>query len=201
VHTPQAEEGRTRILAAAVEVFSSYGFEGASLRQIADAAGVQHQLVVYHFKTKDALWREAVASFFARSEEFLAKAQEVLDIRGPASALRFLIKQLALFTAAHPQFHRIVTFEGRSSNERLKWVMKNFTQPHHDTWAKVIAAAQRAGVARKGDPGQLHYAVIGLVTTSFVFAPEYRAVTGLEPFHPAQVEKTIALACDFMGVG
>jgi hypothetical protein len=39
----------------APEAFFTTGFEDASLRRIADGAGVMHQLVACHFKTKDAL--------------------------------------------------------------------------------------------------------------------------------------------------
>ena len=60
-------DGRARILAAALQVFATSGFEGSSLREIAAHAGVQHQLVVYHFRTKDALWREVVSSIFEES--------------------------------------------------------------------------------------------------------------------------------------
>ena len=42
--------------------------------------------------------------------------------------------------------------------------------------------------------------MIGLVTTSFVFAHEYRAMTGLEPFDPLEIEKMAELAWDFLAV-
>ena len=61
------QNGRSRILTAALEIFAKHGFEGSSLRQIAQHAGLQHQLVVYHFRTKDALWREVVSSIFEES--------------------------------------------------------------------------------------------------------------------------------------
>jgi hypothetical protein len=64
----------------------------------------------------------------------------------------------------------------------------------------LIRAAQKMGATRTGDPGQLHYAMIGIVTTSFVFAQEYRSMTGIEPFAPDEIEKTIMLACDFLGL-
>ena len=50
-------DARTRIMDAALEAFSTVGFSGSSLRKIAVAAGVQHQLIVDYFKTKDALWQ------------------------------------------------------------------------------------------------------------------------------------------------
>lgn len=194
------EDGRSRILAAAVEVFSGSGFDGSSLRQIGDRAGVQHQLVVYHFKTKDALWRAAVATFFAQIGERETAWAMMRDEQGPAAALRQLVREFVHFTAERPQYHRIATFEGRTDSERLRWLLKAYVQPFYAVSVGLIAAAQAAGAARTGDPGLLHYGMIGLVTTSFVFSREYTAMTGLDPFAKDQVEAVVQLAWDFLGI-
>jgi hypothetical protein len=55
-------------------------------------------------------------------------------------------------------------------------------------------------MARPGDPGRLHYAVIGVITTSLVFSKEYQRMTGLDPFSPAEVEKSVELACGVLGL-
>src|SRR5688572_11851591 len=49
---------RARVLAAATEVFARDGFEGASLRQIADVAGVDIATLKYHVGNKAALFTE-----------------------------------------------------------------------------------------------------------------------------------------------
>jgi AcrR family transcriptional regulator len=194
----QQEDGRSRIMTAALEAFSTSGFEGSSLRRIADMAGVQHQLVVYHFKTKDALWRAVVASFFDQDDARLRLWLKNLEAAGPAAALRAAVRAFVRFTAQRPEFHRIATFEGRSDNERLRWLLKTYMRPYYKISTNLIREGQAAGVARPGDPGQLHYAMIGLVTTSFVFAPEYRLMTGIEPFAENEIEKTANLVCDFL---
>jgi TetR/AcrR family transcriptional regulator len=194
------EDGRTRILAAAIEVFSGSGFDGSSLRQIGDRAGVQHQLVVYHFKTKDALWRAAITTFFARIGAREAAWTEIRDEQGPAAALRQLVREFVHFTAERPQYHRIATFEGRTDSERLRWLLDQYVRPFYALSSELIAAAQDADEARSGDPGQLHYGMIGLVTTSFVFSREYTVMTGLDPFAKDQVEAVVQLTWDFLGI-
>lgn len=68
-HAPEPEvappDGRTRyangqrrraeIVDAATHVFAERGFQGLSMRQIAEAVGVSHTLLRHHFGTKDAL--------------------------------------------------------------------------------------------------------------------------------------------------
>jgi TetR/AcrR family transcriptional regulator len=195
-------DGRSRILIAALDVFATFGFEGASLRQIAQHAGVQHQLVVYHFKTKDALWRGVVASIFDAIALERAPAQwaEFVKTVGPADALRQMLLAFAQFTARHPEMHRLLSFEGQTKSERLDWLLDTYIRPHFEVSVNAIRAAQKAGLARVGDAGRLHYAVIGVITTGLVFAKEYRSMTGLDPFAPTEVASVVELACDLLGL-
>ncbi|MCR6479818.1 TetR/AcrR family transcriptional regulator [Variovorax sp. ZS18.2.2] len=196
------QDGRARILAAALDIFAVAGFEGSSLRQIAQHAGVQHQLVVYHFKSKDALWRQVVASIFEEGaqEQALSRWAERVQQVGPADAMREMLRAFALFTAKRPELHRLLSFEGQANSDRLTWLLETFVRPHYEISTRTIRAAQDAGVARAGDPGRLHYAVIGVITSSLVFANEYRLMTGTDPFLPDEVEKAVNLAADLLGL-
>jgi AcrR family transcriptional regulator len=51
---------RLRILEAAGPRFASKGFDGTSVREITDAAGVNVAAINYHFRSKDELYVEAV---------------------------------------------------------------------------------------------------------------------------------------------
>lgn len=53
---------KARIRNAAVALFARKGPQGATLREIAEAAGVTHGLVVHHFRNKDGL-RRAVQEY------------------------------------------------------------------------------------------------------------------------------------------
>ncbi len=47
---------REQLLRAAINSFAEDGFRGASVRKIADRAGVNFPLVTYHFGSKEKLW-------------------------------------------------------------------------------------------------------------------------------------------------
>ncbi len=53
-------ETKDAILSAAVELFAASGMNGASIADIAKRAGVTKSLVMYHFPTKEDLWRQSV---------------------------------------------------------------------------------------------------------------------------------------------
>jgi AcrR family transcriptional regulator len=57
---PGNPDTREAVLAAAREAFAERGFDGASIRGIATAAGVDPALVHHYFGTKDQLFLTAV---------------------------------------------------------------------------------------------------------------------------------------------
>lgn len=51
-------ERTEEILAAALDVFSKFGFRGASINQVAETAGMSTPRLLYYFKDKEALYRQ-----------------------------------------------------------------------------------------------------------------------------------------------
>ncbi len=69
-------EARTRIFNEARAAFAASGYDGASLRTITKAAGVDVALVAYYFGNKDGLFREVVASSCVRGGQIRAALEE-----------------------------------------------------------------------------------------------------------------------------
>src|SRR5437016_2873742 len=59
------QDGRERILSAAIRAFAEVGYAGATTAGIARDAGVTQPLVHHHFGSKDGLWRAAVDAVFS----------------------------------------------------------------------------------------------------------------------------------------
>jgi AcrR family transcriptional regulator len=58
-----ANETKQKIFDAAKTLFSQKGFDGASIRDIADTAGVNKSLVHYYFKSKNHILEELARAF------------------------------------------------------------------------------------------------------------------------------------------
>jgi len=58
--TAKGSATMTRILDAAEALFAERGFKGAAMRDIAEQAGVEQGLISYYFKSKEALFRQAL---------------------------------------------------------------------------------------------------------------------------------------------
>jgi AcrR family transcriptional regulator len=198
--TTESADARGRILAAGRAAFAAHGFDGTTLRAVADRAGVQHQLIVYHFGTKLALWKAVVSDICAENKTWLAEIERRASHVGAAAALSELVSAFVRFTARRPELHRMLTIEGGGNNERLQWWIDAHVRDFHALSTRLIREAQAAGEARAGHPGRLHYGMIGIVTTSFVFEQEYRAMTRLNPFSPREIAEVTALARGFLGL-
>ena len=70
-HRSDGRETRARVLRAATEVFARDGFEGASLRRIAERAGIDIATLKYHVVDKDALFAEVYQDGYLHFQQAL----------------------------------------------------------------------------------------------------------------------------------
>jgi len=98
---PAARTGtRGRIQQVALDMFTTRGFEGTSLREIAEELGVTKAALYYHFKTKDEILESIVADRSAEIGKLIEWAEA--QPRGLATRQEFLRRYSALL---HEQGH------------------------------------------------------------------------------------------------
>jgi len=95
---------RARILDAALDVFSEYGFEGSSLQQIADRLDLTKAALYYYFRSKDELLEALVEPAITGLNEILDACSGERDT--PARRKEFLKHYLDYFLRQRPA-HRL----------------------------------------------------------------------------------------------
>ena len=76
----RGDETRTKIVAAALDVFSRYGFDGASTRMLAEKAGVSLPALQYYFDGKVGVYLACAQYIAGRLEALLgAAARRIAD--------------------------------------------------------------------------------------------------------------------------
>jgi len=87
----------------ALQMFAENGYTGTSLQQIADAAGYSKSSVLYHFRSKEALFEAALAPAVAELDQFLDSIVEKLtsDVRRDEFVVDFVDLLLEHRLAAH----------------------------------------------------------------------------------------------------
>ena len=66
---------RVRALGTALELFSRDGYDGVSMRQIAEELGVTKAALYHHFTSKEEIARELVGSYLAAIEDIVRWAE------------------------------------------------------------------------------------------------------------------------------
>src|SRR6201990_1109821 len=174
----RALETRGAILDAAIAEFAARGFEGASIRAIADRLGLQHPLITYHYRSKDILWRAAAEHALPQNRaQCDISAQQESDL-SPLARLRQEYTTLFRYTVAFPEFHRFMRQETLTNNPRLKWVAEAVLGPLLGRLLPQIIEAQKQGLVPPVDPILFHYMMVSLSATLSEFGPEMRAKIG-----------------------
>ncbi len=181
-------ETRGAILDAAIAEFAERGFEGASIRAIADRLGLQHPLITYHYRSKDVLWRAAAEHAFAQIRAgWDTSAPENSDLP-PLARLREEYATLFRYTVAFPEFHRFMRQEAFTDNLRLKWVAETVLAPLLGRLIPQIVAAQKQGLLPAVDPILFHYMMVSLTATLSGFGPEMQVTSGLSAENAKVIE-------------
>jgi TetR/AcrR family transcriptional regulator len=140
-----AERTREAILVAAEDCFARLGFEGTSLQQIAEAAGVARSTPPYFFGSKEALYDAVLERVVARGQEAMARAYARRDEAASAEdAVESYVGAFLDFLGHDQNFLRLIQREALGDGSR---VGEFFGRPVDEALAALAPAAEKAGVA------------------------------------------------------
>ena len=92
--SPKAgEPTRAQILAAATTLFAEHGYDGVSLRAIAQESGVSQPLIHHHFGSKQELWDLALGSIV---ESFAAAQAAQFELGEGGAPIRRAVRIVLL---------------------------------------------------------------------------------------------------------
>ena len=177
---------RQLLLRAALQSFAEKGFDGASTREIASAAGVNHGLIPYYFRTKLKMWQAAVDLAFADMKadlEALLADPSIADDRERAARM---IRAHVHYVARHPEFVRLMHEEGKRRGPRMRWIVDTHVKPLYDA---ITALLERGTLHIDIPPVHFFYVMAGAVGVIFHQAEECKRMAGVDPFDPAVVEE------------
>jgi AcrR family transcriptional regulator len=138
-------------------------------------AATAHQL--YHFGSKDGLWRVVVAHLFAELRESVQGRLGEVATLDPPEALAAVLHHFVLFTAERPQLSRLMLKETAARGERLIWIVEHHLRPSFNAALALIQAAQRRGALAGIEPVSAYYLFVGAATSAFVMGPAYQLLT------------------------
>jgi TetR/AcrR family transcriptional regulator len=175
---PHAEATRARIGEAAGKAFAEKGFEGASTREIAAAAGVEQGLLTYHFPTKDELWRAAADRIFGVLRKGVAERVASMKTTDPCERSREAIREYVRTMAANPEFFRFIVDQGHRYDARTRWLVDTHIKPAFGSMKELglLRAARR-----EADTPHAFFSLLGAGSMIFGVPGNCRRLTGLDP--------------------
>jgi AcrR family transcriptional regulator len=189
----RARDTRRRIVEAAIEEFGNHGYEGASTRAVAAAAGLQHTLITYHFNSKEGLWRAAIGSlltdYTTSYEERLHGLRGVDDV----TKLRLILEDFIRLSVQNLGLHRMMHHVAGAPSSQLDWLVEEYLRRSFDSRADLIRSAQRQGRFVEGDPYHLEYVFIGAVTRILMLASEVEKIMGRSPLDPDFLDEHVRI--------
>ena len=143
---------RKKIMDAALDVFSQHGFRGATLDQIAEAAGMSKPNLIYYFDGKEAIH---VALLNALMTEWLDPLRE-LDAEGdPLEEILGYVRRKMEMSRQFPRESRLFAIEIIQGAPRMLPHLESDLKPLFDEKCALIAGWMDAGKLAPQDPQQL----------------------------------------------
>lgn len=159
VERPQTriqKRNREAILDAALGVFSSEGFRGATLDQIATEAGLSKPNLLYYFASKEAIYTELLSKLL---DTWLDPLRE-LDPEGDpiAEIVSYVLRKLEM-SKTFPRESRLFANEIVQGAPRIVDQIEGPLKALVDEKASLIAAWQSAGRLAELDPRHLIFSI------------------------------------------
>jgi AcrR family transcriptional regulator len=142
--TPKdSKKTRAKLIEAAGQLFAEKGFNGVTVRDIAQKADTHLSALNYHFRTKEALYHEVLMEA-CRSDSISLEDKEQLLKMNPRDALFLLIKEAlkeyGKLTASNWRMV-VITRECREPSPSFEEVSREYFKPEADFLAELIGRA------------------------------------------------------------
>ena len=171
------QEKREIILEAALDVFSTHGYRGATVDQIAHAAGMSKPNLLYYFRGKEEIHTTLMHRLL---DTWLAPLRELDDIGDPITELRSYIRRKLEMARDFPRESRLFANEILQGAPRIAPMLEGELKSLVDEKAGVIRGWMRTGRIARTDPWHLIFAIWATTQHYADFDVQVRAVLGAD---------------------
>ena len=171
------KERRELILEAALEMFSQHGFRGATIDQIAEAAGMSKPNLLYYFRSKEAIHVTLMQRLL---KTWLAPLKELDDAGDPFAELSGYIRRKLEMARDYPRESRLFANEILQGAPRIMPMIEGELKALVDEKAAILKGWMAAGRIARTDPYHLIFSIWATTQHYADFDVQVRAVLGPE---------------------
>lgn len=185
-------EKQLQILKTAENLFSTKGFDGTSVRDIADEAGVNIAMISYYFRSKEKLMETLFEQRMGKVEmrvESLLKDESL----SPLDKVSMLIDDHIERVMHRQKFYKILYCEQvLNKNPLIIKVMTDFKKRHTVIISELIKDGQKKGLFKKKiDVVFMMNTMVGTVAQMMMSLDYYREINNLQDMPDEEFESMI----------
>ena len=162
------DPSRDRLLQAAVEIFADRGFRDATVRELCKRAGVNVASVNYYFRSKEALYGEALAFAFREAEQRYPLTEARDKSLPPEVRLTHFIRVFLyrlLDDSALGYHGKLIAREIADPTKALDEIVKTIIAPTFGILDEIVQQLLGPGWDRK----DVHRCILGILGQCLVF--------------------------------
>jgi AcrR family transcriptional regulator len=153
---------RSQILKESQRLFAAKGFDGTSLKDIAEAVGVRKPSLLYHFPSKEKLRLAVLAAVLERWNEVLPRL--LMAAAGGEHRFQSIIRETVSFFSEDPDRARLLVREILDRPADMQRRLETYVRPWIGVVADYIRKGQEHGeIHEQVDPEAYILQVINLV--------------------------------------
>ena len=184
------KENETRILLAALEVFSENGFRGATLDRIAATANMSKPNLLYYFKNKEEIH---IALLTDLLDVWLAPLREISPHGEPADEIGSYIRRKLESSRQFPRESRLFANEMLAGAPHISDFLQSELKQLVDEKAAIFQGWIDERRLAPCDPRHLLFAIWSTTQHYADFSVQVRHVLGLQPGDVSYYEEALSM--------
>lgn len=160
---------RAQLLEAATHLFAAKGFDGTSLKDIADVVGIRKPSLLYHFPSKNDLRLAVLDGLLERWNDILPKL--LMAAAGGEDRFETIVRETVTFFNDDPDRARLLMREILDRPEDMRTRLEEHVAPWVNVVADYIRKGQRSGELHHNvDPEAYILQVVNLIVSGVASA-------------------------------
>ncbi len=182
-----AKGTKERILDAALEMFSQYGFAGTNIRELAGSLGMGKSSMYRHFESKEEIWNALLDELVAYYEARFGSPEHLPPVPNSLEELVTMTMRMVDFTVHDEKIvksRKLLSIEQFRDERARSLATKHFLTGLTEMFTRLFAGMMDKGLLRRDDPAML----------AFVYTAPISALIHLCDREPEKTAEAIAQA-------
>ncbi len=156
-----AKDTKQRILAAALDMFSQFGYAGTNIRELTASLGLAKSGMYKHFESKEAIWDALLDQMITYYGEHFGSGEHLPPVPNSLEELTVMTMGMVNFTVHDEKIiktRKLLTIEQFRDDRARALATKHFLTGLTEMFTHVFAGMMDKGLLRRDDSEMLAFA-------------------------------------------